>query len=110
MGIPSFLRPEHVPYASITRIPASSVPFLARPSTTALLDAMLADNARVDRERAEQAPVVDVAIVPVPDQPAGPVVDVALIRQPDLAKPAQAEKWYAANCPSWRKGGKGGAQ
>ena len=52
---------------------------------------------------------VDVAIVPVPDQPTGPVVDVALerppVRQPDVANPAQAAKWYGANCPSWRKGG-----
>lgn len=103
---PSFLRSEIVPYASIELI---RVPFLARPSTTALLDAMLADNARVDAELEAERPVVDVAIVPVPDQPAGPVVDVALerqpVRQPDLAKPAQAARWYAANCPSWRKGG-----
>jgi hypothetical protein len=66
--------------------------------------------AQLERMLTERGvPVVDVAIVPVPDQPAGPVVDVALerqpVRQPDVANPAQAAKWYGANCPSWRKGG-----
>jgi hypothetical protein len=65
--------------------------------------------ADLERMLTERGVVVDVAIVPVPDQPAGPVVEVALerpsVRQPDVANPAQAERWYGANCPSWRKGG-----
>jgi hypothetical protein len=26
-------------------------------------------------------------------------------RQPDLARPARSVRWFAAGCPSWRKGG-----
>jgi hypothetical protein len=70
MGIPSFLRPEVVPYTSVEIIPAPAAPapvhladeggpswlaFLAAPTTGALLDAMLADNARVDAELADAA-------------------------------------------------------
>jgi hypothetical protein len=49
---------------------------LTDPRTAGRLDAMLADNARVDAEQlADVVPCIDVVIVPVSE---GPVVDVAL--------------------------------
>lgn len=55
--IPSFLRPERLPFASVEIVPETHDEafrrWLASPQTTATLDAMLADNARVDAEQLE---------------------------------------------------------
>ncbi len=106
--IPRFLRPEILSYASIEIVPAAprvicawcpdfdptspanagashticAVCFhqlLTDPATAARLDAMLADNQRIDA-----AVVVELEIVPpAPEAPRGPVIDVVLVPKKD---------------------------
>lgn len=48
--IPKFLRPEVLSYASVEIVRAEFHTFLTAPATSAKLDAMLADNAKVDAD------------------------------------------------------------
>jgi hypothetical protein len=63
---------------------ASFHAFLTDPATGPTLDALLADNARIDAVLADV--VVELEIVQVPDAPLVPVVDVVLVPKPGGAK------------------------